>query len=32
MFVSSQTVDNLALLDVVAVNAALSGAFDNRIK
>lgn len=32
MFVSSQTVDNLALLDVAAVNAALSGAFDDRIK
>ena len=32
MFVSSQTVDNLALLDVAAVNAALSGAFDSRIK
>lgn len=31
MFVSSQTVDNLALLDVAAVNAALSGAFDSRI-
>jgi hypothetical protein len=32
MFVSSQTIDNLALLDVAAVNAALTGAFDDRIK
>lgn len=32
MFVSAQTVDNIALLDVAAVNAALSGAFDDRIK
>ena len=32
MFIPAQTVDNLAILDVAAVNLALTGAFDDRIK